>query len=91
MIPFHKKYDTDTLLQQTRQKKSLLVAAQQQRLQLIFLELIDQNAGKITVLNFAKSSGISIELAQDYLAEKAKELNADFEVDEQGRVLYLFF
>jgi hypothetical protein len=33
---------------------------------------------------------IKLVLAKQYLDEKAKELNADFEVNEEGNVLYRF-
>ncbi|QKQ73180.1 hypothetical protein [Nostoc sp. TCL240-02] len=45
---------------------------------------------RITVLQLAKNAEISTQLAKQYLDEKAKELNADFEVNEEGNVLYHF-
>ena len=38
----------------------------------------------------AKNAEISTQLAKQYLDEKAKELNASFEVNEEGNVLYHF-
>lgn len=70
--------------------KALLLESEQKRLQLVLLELIEQNAGRITVLQLAKNAEISTQLAKQYLDEKAKELNADFEVNEEGNVLYHF-
>ncbi|MEH2455880.1 hypothetical protein [Nostoc sp.] len=77
-----------SLVQQNRKQQVLLVESEQQRLQLVFLELIEQNAGRITVLQLAKNAEISTQSAKEYLDEKAKELNADFEVNEEGNVLY---
>jgi hypothetical protein len=77
-------------VQQNRKQQALLVESEQKHLQLVFLELIEQNAGRITVLQLAKNAEISTQLAKQYLDEKAKELNADFEVNEEGNVLYRF-
>ncbi|BAY22495.1 hypothetical protein NIES2100_22580 [Calothrix sp. NIES-2100] len=79
-----------SLLQQKRKEQALLVASEQKRLDLVFLELIDNNAGSITVFQLAQSSEIPIQEAKQYLDEKAKELNATFEVNEQGNILYRF-
>ncbi|MEH2150888.1 hypothetical protein [Nostoc sp.] len=79
-----------SLVQQNRKQQALLVESEQKRLQLVLLELIEQNAGRITVLQLAKNAEISTQLAKQYLDEKAKELNASFEVNEEGNVLYHF-
>jgi len=79
-----------SLVQQNRQEQALLAASKQQCLQSVFLELIEQNAGTITVLQLAKNADISIQLAKQYLDEKAKELSADFEVSENGNISYRF-
>ena len=79
-----------SLVQQNRKEKALLLESEQKRIQLVLLELIEQNAGKITVLQLAKNAEISTQSAKEYLDDKAKELNADFEVNEQGNVLYHF-
>ncbi|MEH1939914.1 MAG: hypothetical protein V7L01_06820 [Nostoc sp.] len=79
-----------SLVQQNRKQQTLLVESEQQRLQLVFLELIEQNAGTITVLQLARNADISTHSAKQYLDEKAKELNAYFEVNEDGNVLYRF-
>ncbi|MEH2131169.1 MAG: hypothetical protein V7K86_11135 [Nostoc sp.] len=79
-----------SLVQQNRKQQALLVESEQKRIQLVFLELIEQNTGRITVLQLAKNAEISTQLAKQYLDEKAKELNADFEVNDDGNVLYRF-
>jgi hypothetical protein len=79
-----------SVAKQNRKEKALLIAAEQKGLELVFLGLIEQNAGTITVLQLAKTAEISIQPAKQYLDEKAKELNATFEVNEDGNVLYRF-
>ena len=56
----------------------------------LLLQLIQQNQGKITVIGFAASAQISIEEAQQYLDEKAKQLNANFEATDEGEIIYRF-
>ncbi|MDZ8025926.1 MAG: hypothetical protein RMY36_031925 [Nostoc sp. SerVER01] len=79
-----------SLVQQNKKEKALLLESEQKRLQLVFLELVESNSGTITVLQMAKNSEISTEKAKEYLDEKAKELNASFEVSENGNILYRF-
>ncbi|AFY33947.1 hypothetical protein [Calothrix sp. PCC 7507] len=79
-----------SLVQQNRKEKALLLQSEQKRLQLLFLELIEQNAGTITVLQLAKNAEISTQSSKQYLDDKAKELNASFEVNEDGNILYRF-
>ena len=79
-----------SLVQQNRKEQTLLVESEQKRLQLVFLELIEKNAGTITVLQLARNTDISTQSAKQYLDEKAKELNASFEVNEEGNILYRF-
>ncbi|AVH64167.1 hypothetical protein CDG77_19215 [Nostoc sp. 'Peltigera membranacea cyanobiont' 213] len=79
-----------SLVQQNRKEKALLIESEQKRLQLALLELIEQNSGRVTVLQLAKNAEISTQLAKQYLDDKAKELNAAFEVNEEGNVLYHF-
>ncbi|OCQ98822.1 hypothetical protein BCD64_22485 [Nostoc sp. MBR 210] len=80
-----------SLVQQKQKEQALLVASEQKRLNLVFLELLEQNSGRITLLQLAKNGEISIPKAKQYLDEKSKELNASFEVDENGNILYRFF
>lgn len=79
-----------SLAQQKRKEQALLVEAEQKRLSLVFLELMENNAGSITVFQLARNAEISIKDAKQYLDEKAKELNASFEVNEEGNILYRF-
>lgn len=56
----------------------------------MFLKLIENNSSKITVLQLARNAQIPTQSAKEYLDEKAKELSADFEVNEDGNVSYRF-
>ncbi|BAY29418.1 hypothetical protein NIES2107_12610 [Nostoc carneum NIES-2107] len=81
---------TWSLVQQNRKEKALILESEQQRLESVFLKLVETNAGKITVLQMAKNADMSIQSSKQYLDEKAQELNAAFEVDEEGNVSYKF-
>lgn len=79
-----------SLVQQNKKEKALLLESEQKRLQFVFLELVESNSGTITVLQMAKNADISTQKAKEYLDDKAKELNASFEVNENGNILYRF-
>ncbi|MDF5706677.1 MAG: hypothetical protein PUP90_03080 [Nostoc sp. S4] len=79
-----------SLVQQNKKEKILLIESEQRRLQVVFLELVESNSGTVTVLQMAKNAEISTQKAQQYLDGKAKELNAEFEVSENGNILYRF-
>ncbi|MDZ8108939.1 MAG: hypothetical protein RM338_25400 [Nostoc sp. DedQUE12a] len=79
-----------SLVQQNKKEKALLLESEQQRLQFVFLELVESNSGTITVLQMAKNADIPTHKAKEYLDNKAKELNASFEVNENGNILYRF-
>lgn len=71
-------------LQKQHQKNS------SDRLQAIFYQLVQQENGHISVLNFAITAQIMPEEAKQYLDKKAQELNATFENNERGGVSYYF-
>ncbi|BAY73621.1 hypothetical protein NIES25_00290 [Nostoc linckia NIES-25] len=79
-----------SLIQESKKEKSLLLEAEQKRLQSVFLELVESNSGTITILQMAKNADLSTQKAKEYLDDKAKELNASFEVSENGNILYRF-
>ncbi|AFZ23155.1 hypothetical protein Cylst_0829 [Cylindrospermum stagnale PCC 7417] len=56
----------------------------------LFLHLLQQEEGEITITKFALSAQISIEEAKQYLDEKAKQLNANFEISDEKGVIYRF-
>ncbi|MFP4411713.1 hypothetical protein [Coleofasciculus sp.] len=56
----------------------------------LFLHLLQQQGGKITVTNFALSAKISIQESKEYLDQKAQQLNAGFETSDEGGIIYKF-
>ncbi|MFN6537891.1 MAG: hypothetical protein RM021_016170 [Nostoc sp. EkiNYC01] len=79
-----------SLVHQSKKEKGLLLESEQKHLQAVFLQLVESNSGTITVLQMAKNAEISTHKAKEYLDDKAKELNASFEVGENGNILYRF-
>jgi hypothetical protein len=61
------------------------------QIETIFLELLQANQGEISTLNFAIATKLSLEESKQYLDQKAKQLNADFNVSEDGAISYQFF
>lgn len=55
-----------------------------------FYRLIQEGNGRIATLRFAMETQLSGKEAKQYLDEKAKEFQADFEVTENGDVNYRF-
>jgi hypothetical protein len=56
----------------------------------VFYRLIKENQGRVTALDLAMNAQLPGEKVQEYLDERAKEFAADFEVTEQGGILYYF-
>jgi hypothetical protein len=56
----------------------------------IFLEQVQANQGNISCLSFAKAAKISIEESEQYLEQKAKQLNNTLNTDEDGATSYHF-
>ncbi|MBF2067829.1 MAG: hypothetical protein IGS39_25950 [Calothrix sp. C42_A2020_038] len=61
-----------------------------QQLQSTFYHLVEQNKGRISVLNFAKEANITGTEARQFLDCKAKEFNASFELGKEGGIYYYF-
>lgn len=64
--------------------------AKSERLQALFYKALKANDGKINPIQFAMLGQISAEEAKACLDEWAVPLNADFQVDEAGVVMYCF-
>lgn len=64
--------------------------ARADKLNSIFYQLIQENQGKITVLDLAMKAQISGNIAQDFLEKRAQEFAADFEIKDGGGILYQF-
>ncbi|MDG2617914.1 hypothetical protein P7L53_16865 [Thermoleptolyngbya sichuanensis XZ-Cy5] len=60
------------------------------RLRSLFFETARAYNGCFSVMQFAMAANISGNMAKQYLDERAKEFEANFEVDEQGGVFYRF-
>ncbi|WP_341733745.1 hypothetical protein [Microcoleus sp. EPA2] len=56
----------------------------------VFYRLIKENQGRVTALDLAMNAKLPGAKVQEYLDERASEFGADFEVTEQGGILYYF-
>jgi len=56
----------------------------------LFLSLLQQHDGRLTITEFAIAAEISIEEAKEYLDLKATQLNAGFEVSNDSGIIYKF-
>ena len=56
----------------------------------LFLSLLQQHDGKLTITEFAIAAEVPIREAKEYLDLKAKQLSAGFEVSEEGGIIYKF-
>jgi biopolymer transport protein ExbB/TolQ len=63
---------------------------QQNELKAAFYQLLQQNNGRIKLIDFAFKTNLLGKEAKQYLDERAKEFSAAFEVDDQGNVVYCF-
>lgn len=56
----------------------------------VFYQLIQENQGRLTTLDLAMKTQLPGDLVQKYLEKRAREFSANFEVTEQGGILYYF-
>ncbi|MEM9218966.1 MAG: hypothetical protein AAGD25_32115 [Cyanobacteria bacterium P01_F01_bin.150] len=75
-----------SLRQQNQQDSKELQLEQEQ----LFLKLVQQHEGNLTVTTFALAAQISIEDAEQYLDTKARQLEANFEASDDGGIIYRF-
>ncbi|MEA5617702.1 hypothetical protein VB711_07610 [Cronbergia sp. UHCC 0137] len=78
------------LYRQSRLEKKALNQQVNENLQYLFYQMLKENHGRITLLSFAMQSQLPALEARYYLDEKAKEFNANFQVNEEGGVSYHF-
>ncbi len=64
--------------------------AQSQRLQVLFYKAIKANNGSINALQLAMLAEISVEDAKTFLDAWAEPLNADYQIDDTGLMVYRF-
>ncbi|MCG9889576.1 MAG: hypothetical protein MH252_00695 [Thermosynechococcaceae cyanobacterium MS004] len=62
----------------------------ERQLEAIFLEVIQNNGGRVSVIDFSIASKLSLAESKQYLDNKASELNGDFHVNDEGKISYLF-
>lgn len=60
------------------------------RLKSTFFRLVQEGEGRITVMRFAMETQLSGEEAKQFLDQKVKEFDGNFDVSEQGNVAYRF-
>lgn len=78
------------VLRTERKEKEALTLRESDRLQSIFYLLLKKHSGELTPLLFAMETKLSPGDARTYLDQKAKEFEANFEVDDQGDITYRF-
>ncbi|OYQ64200.1 hypothetical protein B9G53_13085 [Pseudanabaena sp. SR411] len=74
-----------------KKKHDDLAEVRQRQLEFNFLTTLQANNGSITPISFAIANQLSLEESKQYLDKKATQLNADFEVTEDGGVSYKFY
>ncbi|MBX2864936.1 MAG: hypothetical protein KTR27_15400 [Leptolyngbyaceae cyanobacterium MAG.088] len=74
-------------LRQSHQHQSQQMSLLQEQ---SFLQLLQQQQGKISAANFALAAKIPLEEAKEYLDQKAQQLDADFEVSDNREIIYKF-
>lgn len=60
------------------------------KIESIFLDQIQANEGYMSCINFAIAAKISIEESTQYLDKKSTQLNATFNIDDEGAISYRF-
>lgn len=56
----------------------------------MFLQLLQNQAGDLTIIQFAAAAQVPIEQAKAFLDQKAQVLNASFDVKDTGAIVYRF-
>lgn len=72
------------------QNRALRSRQERDRLRNVFFNLLREGNGQINVLRFSMESDLSGPEAKAYLDERAREFNASFNVDQEGKVFYYF-
>mgnify|MGYP001797726591 CR=1 FL=1 len=74
-------------LRQQKQQTSEQVELEREQL---FLRLVQQHEGDLTVTTFALAAQMPIDEAKDYLDVKARQLDANFDASDEGGIVYRF-
>lgn len=75
---------------QQRAAKTLALATEHERLQNVLYQLIEAEDGRFTLVQFAIAANIPATEAKTFLTEQATAFNANFDVSQQGSVVYRF-
>lgn len=75
---------------QGQQDKKAIACLLSDRLHFTFLRLLQTGNGYITVFQFALEAQLTAIAARQFLDEKAKEFDANFEVSNEGTISYYF-
>ena len=78
------------VLRTERKEREALATKESDRLQSIFYLLLKKHSGELTPLLFAMETKLAAGDARTYLDQKAKEFDANFEVDDRGDIIYRF-
>lgn len=79
-----------SLYRQSKRETRAIQQHKSDRLQSVFYRMIQENQGRVTLLNFAMQSELPALEAKKFLDQRAKEFNANFKVNEDGGVSYYF-
>jgi hypothetical protein len=60
------------------------------RLRNLFLQLLQDNEGQVSVVQFAVAAGLDGMAARAYLDEQARSLNAGYNISQEGKLTYYF-
>ncbi|MBE9109090.1 hypothetical protein IQ273_06610 [Nodosilinea sp. LEGE 07298] len=74
-------------LRHSNRQTSQSLSLQQEQM---FLQLLQNQAGDLTIIQFAAAAQLPIEQAKTFLDQKAQLLNATFEVKDTGAIVYRF-
>lgn len=74
-----------------RKKNEKLQKTHDRQIETTFLELVKANQGNISTIDFAIATKLSLDESKQYLDQKARQLNANFNVSEDGGISYQFF
>ena len=72
------------------QRHQMQQSSQALALEQLFLQLLQRQGGDLTVVQFAAAAQMPLDQAKAFLDEKARLLNATFDVSETGGIIYQF-
>ncbi|MBD1876298.1 hypothetical protein H6F75_22685 [Nodosilinea sp. FACHB-131] len=74
-------------LRHSNQQTSQSLSLQQEQM---FLQLLQNQAGDLTIVQFAAAAQMPVEQAKAFLDQKAQVLDASFDVKDTGAIVYRF-